>query len=85
MDQKGNIDIDEGSGGSDIGLHSTSGASWGVFRITPKKTGDVATGFQAACPFHRLNKKTGCKRVFRYTSHGVDDVKEVLRQMMWWS
>ena len=37
---------------------------WGCFRITPKQPSKASRfgGFQVACPFHRLNDKTDCKK-----------------------
>ena len=39
-------------------LEEGEGYLWGPFRLTPKPGG----AWQARCPFHRLNRKTGCKK-----------------------
>ena len=41
--------------------HVEQGRCWGCFRITPRHhEGGSVTSYQASCPFHKRNQKTGC-------------------------
>lgn len=48
------------------------GASWGVFRITPRQAGPGRKygSWQARCPFHRLSEKSECKKTFKIEGIG---------------
>ena len=66
-----------------VGMANTT---WGIFTFTRKanKEGEL-TGWQASCPYHKRNKKTGCKRFFN-VGDGSDAVKEeTIRRMLHWS
>lgn len=44
-----------------------------------------ADGFQVTCPYHKLNKKTGCRRWFKLTGDESEEEHELLlRRLMWW-
>ena len=55
-----------------VGMANTT---WGIFTFTRKadEEGEL-TGWQASCPYHKKNKKTGCKRFFN-VGDGSDPVK----------
>ena len=59
--------------------------SWGCCRITPKTSasGDQI-GWQARCPFHRLNKKSECKKVFRIEGIGPEAKWQCAQRIKWW-
>jgi hypothetical protein len=62
----------------------------GAFRLTPKQPGIKKSergrygGYQASCPFHQKNKKTGCKRFISFGSNDVAEKRLVFRQLLWW-
>jgi hypothetical protein len=61
--------------------------SWGVFRLTPRtpdKGGGVHGGYQANCPFHKRNDKSGCRKFFRILGPRPADRFTTLRRMLWW-
>ena len=60
-----------------------TGTTWGPFRISPKSQG-VFGGFQAACCYHRLNNKSGCKKWFPLSSNAPEHKRQVARRIMWW-
>ena len=61
----------------DLGdLLGTGTQRWGPFSFTR-----TATGFQATCPFHALNDKSGCKK--RLACGTLGEV-EVIRRLKFW-
>ena len=61
--------------------------SWGCFAITPKQPSAKSRfgGFQLACPFHRLNSKTDCKRFLSAEGPTRKHKMECLRKLIWWA
>lgn len=68
------------------------GTKWGAFTLTPIQPGRAAQGrrklvhggYQAACPFHRLNERSGCKRQFRMTEPGQSAHVASLKAALYW-
>ena len=62
--------------------------SWGVFRFTPKQPGrgtGLFGGYQSNCPFHKLSKKSGCRKFFQVQGPTIQDRKDTVRRLTWWS
>ena len=61
---------------------------WGVSGITPKQPGSAGSGrfggWEARCPFHKLNDKSGCKRFLRITGPSPQDQTNTLRRLLYW-
>ena len=61
---------------------------WGVFRLTPKQAVEDGEGFyggyQAVCPFHKVNAKTRCTVYRSITGPGKDVMRNTLRRLMAW-
>lgn len=61
---------------------------WGVFTITPRQPGAHGAGayggFQAACPFHKKNTKSGCRKWIRIEGPSLADKRRTAHQLMWW-
>ena len=63
-----------------------SNKSWGVFRFTAIPPGRRAKfgAYQASCPFHKLNAKTGCVKTNNFVGPTYNDRKQSLTQLMYW-
>eukprot|EP00971_Amphidinium_carterae_P341652 6480569-Amphidinium_carterae.1 len=58
---------------------------WGQFRITPKKKQGLYIGYQASCPYHALNDKTGCKKTVGFSATATRaEQKLVLQGLLHW-
>ena len=58
----------------------------GAFQITPRQA-DIRPpfgGWQAACPFHKLNDKSGCKKWFGLEGSSDADKTKLVRRILWW-
>ena len=59
---------------------------FGIFRMTPKQPSDRIPfgGYEASCPFHRKNSRTGCKKFCRMTEAGPAARRDTLLRLMHW-
>ena len=68
------------------------GTKWGVFTLTPIQPRTLAAGkkstafggYQVACPFRRLNEKSGCKRTFSMKESTHTATIQCLREALYW-
>ena len=78
------VDADDSSEASEL----TRPSGWGPFRITPKQplksSGRRFGGFEASCPFHRKNAKTGCKKYLQLRSNTEHEKDACLRALRAW-
>ena len=87
------------AGGSDIDTHDGGGAAddpdmplflvkghFGVFSIIPKQAATAPPwgGYQATCPFHKKNDKTGCNRFVSLGGSTARHRRQAIQQMLWW-
>ena len=56
---------------------------WGVFKITFKNSSGPHGGYQVACPFHRKNTTTACKRSFRLEGPSAESKEVCFKRMLW--
>ena len=59
----------------------------GPFRFTPKQAGKAGGengGFEAACPFHRKNEKSGCRKFLLVPGPTVEDRRVTARRLLAW-
>ena len=63
-------------------------SAWGPFRLTVKQpsasAGRAYGGIEATCPFHRKNKKTGCKKYLQLRSSTQNEFDLCLRSLKAW-
>ena len=60
---------------------------WGAFRLSHLRMIPESRpfgSFEASCPFHRKNDKTGCKRMFRIWGDRPEDVDRAHMAARWW-
>ena len=55
---------------------------WGCFDIARKRQAGKPDSYEARCPFHRLNAKSGCRKTFEIAHPGDEEV--VLNALKWW-
>ena len=57
-----------------------------TFTLTPIKPGSKCRhgGYQARCPYHALNEKTGCKKRLACAGPGRQNMLATLRALLWW-
>jgi hypothetical protein len=54
---------------------------FGVFKLT-RKAGTHQ--LQAACPFHKKGKHTGCKKTVKFTSDDFDSGLKIVSELLFW-
>lgn len=60
------------------------GNCFGVFRFTRKPKAGRFGSIQAECPFHKLSKKSKCRRTVLLNGPTPQDQFDVLKSLMWW-
>ena len=60
-------------------------STWGMYKITLKPNAGVYGAYQVACPLHKKNHGTACKRTFRLLGHSGVDNDKALRRALWWA
>ena len=69
------------------------GTSWGAFTLCAvqpdrlvgrNRNSTPHGGYQATCPFHRRNQKTGCKRFFRIMASTQQAKLQCLKAALYW-
>ena len=58
---------------------------WGVFKITFKVATGPHGGYQVACPSHRKNTTTACKRTFRVEGPSAESKEVCFKRMLRWA
>jgi hypothetical protein len=56
----------------------------GPFRLTSKSTGGPFGGWEAACPFHRKNARTGCKKFVGIKGPTAEHRENALKHLAIW-
>ena len=57
---------------------------WGIFTLTLKDKAGPYGSLQGACPWHRKNHCTGCKKLIRIEGPAANDMLQTLRLVLWW-
>ena len=62
--------------------------AFGVFHLTEKRMAGALVlrprAFQVTCPFHKLNDKSGCKKMLTAASMSVEHETQALRRLFSW-